>query len=269
MKIKESLKYMLPFAMGLLVFGIIFDILSNTGLMLYWNLINPEHFFFSKTLRWVLSIASILTVIFGGILGVKKYKNKNQYYEIFKITKPNLITNLLVVLLVNIYGYITTPFPFDYKVITGNIFFFILFYPFSAIFYHLTTNFKDSKDKLVLILLLILMNPLFITASISFNIYLAYLPEVPQEECGVIIQDLTEQTVFPNQSVGKQIVSINGVNITSFGVLTEELQEVNSTEPVEFNIEGEKYTVEPFFDSETNKYKFGFYPSPLMCNVTS
>ena len=270
MKIKESLKLVLPFIVGFTIFGIIFDIVSNIGLLSYWNLLKPEHFFISKTVKWIFSILSLGTMIVGGILGIKSYKKKNEYFEIFNLTKPNLITNLIVVLVANVVGYLTNPFPFDYKVLTGSLIWFVIFYPFSAILHHLIYNFKKTKNKVIIILLLIIVNPIFLLYSTSMNISLAYAPEVPQEECGVIIQGFTENTVFTDSSVvGKQINSVNGVSVVSVETLMNELNKINSEGTVEFDIEGQKYSLNPTYDSTDQKYKFGFYPVPKMCNVNS
>src|SRR3989344_429546 len=135
--------------------------------------------FNTRTLNLDLSYAGFVLVflyVIGGLFGINVYHKKDIHYKIWKLTRANIIFNVIIAA---IYSLLITFFDENPSVryVLSNLISAVIFgYPFSALSYYFYKHYNELTNKVKWIFLLIVMNPFFALFLGTLNAYL--LPSV-------------------------------------------------------------------------------------------
>jgi len=150
-----------------------------------------------------------------------------------------------------------------FRIIASLVATILISYPFGALLEHIYFSFKKLKHKAAWFLLLILINPVFFLTSSILRFVPTYYG---QDECGVVISDLTAESVLKDYNVtNKKISSIGDIQINDVADVSKALKAINSTSSVRVVVGGEEIHVKPIYDSETRDYGLGIYLQERLC----
>lgn len=279
MEPKEMLGYLFSAFLGYLIVREIYNIvfffsmtvlISSLGQAIYG--IPPQ----------VLDISMIFVVLLGIYSGVKSFRDKNIFYEIFRPEKNKLILNLAVSLVFvsfiisYIFLNIIDPYagvafvipdaqlasPLGYGLIFALLIiaYYVLFYPFSCLLYHLYSKRRDKKLKAgkKAFCLMILLNPLFVFVFAASYPLLGGI--LMTEPCGVTYHEFLPDSAARDagMEIGDVIVRIDNTDIKSAEDLRDYLDSVSYDKPILIQTsEGKEYLVTPRFDESENRYMIG------------
>lgn len=229
MKIKELPSAALISLIGILVVEEVYSLIQTIFLIAFLTITESTA---SYPILTISNLFSIIAIIFGLYVGIKSYSSKNLFYNIFYPRKQSLLVSLIIsVLLVVIILF----FGNKYLAI-GDVFisienlkflsseyaipltlnYFITFYPFSSLLYFVYKNRKLKilrNSKLMIIGLLIILNPIFITISTSMNTLIGYW--LTYEACGVSYSGFAENSPAKDagMSLSEVIIEVDTVKI--------------------------------------------------------
>ena len=210
MDIKNIFSKILASILGIVIIGSLVNLFLVIILTIFFIAVRPESI--SDSLWIIYSLIGLFNIIFGIYFGLRSYKNKNIWYAVFKPTKNNTVISLilsivLVILSLVFFGgkafvntYTFKPVSIFMAIPLTIISYFIVFYPFSALCNFIYKYKKDNlfkKSKIIIIILLILLNPIFIVYSGAMG--LIYRHGIMNELCGVKIIAFNEHLLLKIQ----------------------------------------------------------------------
>ena len=262
--------------LGIIIVGSLVNLLLIIILTIFFIVARPESI--SDQLWIVYSLVGLFNIITGIYLGLKSYKSKNIWFTIFKPSKNKALISLIlsIILIVislifsggkpffNVYTF--KPMPQIIGIPLSIVSYFIYFYPFSALCNFIYQYKKDKlfkKSKVIVIVLLILLNPLFIVLGGAMGAI--YRQGIMNEPCGVKIVAFNEQ--YPAQDSGMRvdeiIVKINDVEIDSLNRLKEYMDGYDPSMDLIIHTESDSYSIEPYL--QEGRYMLGVNLTQEMC----
>jgi len=273
---KNIFSKILASILGIIIIGTLVNLLLVIILTIFFIVAKQESI--SDWLWIVYSLIGLFNIIVGIYMGLKSYKTKNIWYTIFRPTKNKAVISLilsivLVILSLVFFGgksfvstYTLKPISQIVAIPLTIISYFIAFYPFSALCNFIYKYKKDKlfkKSKVVVIILLIILNPIFIVYGGAMGVL--YQHGIMNEPCGVKIIAFNEPS--PAQDSGMQvdeiIVKINDVEINSLNHLKEYMDGYDPSMVLTIHTESNSYSIEPYL--QDGRYMLGLNLTQEMC----
>lgn len=161
----------------------------------------------------VFTFFNLFVLIYGFKFGLRSFKLKNLWYDIFKITRSKIILSIVLSLIFSsAFYFIDNRFLF----LSGTIFGVLVYYPFSALVEHIYVKHKKNTaldSKVIIILLIIFLNPL--TLVLAQSVSIMYDDAIWKKTCGVQVVSFVEGSVLKGagMNLNETIIKINDFNI--------------------------------------------------------
>ena len=228
----------------------------------------------------VYDYISYIMMIVGGSFAIYSRAKKNRPFQIWRISKSNLKLNLWVAvistlayrlsrfILLVIFG-LGVPseilIVFSISIVSDFIIFYLMGYPFSALLSYGYRNLRASKFRILLLISVFLMNPIFIQYFSSIN-YSLLSPLPYGGNCGVIITHLQDNSpLFGKDVIHKPISSVNGIRVEHVEDITEALETTDTTDEIEILINSRSIYVTPIYDPILRINSLGITVTEVPC----
>src|SRR3989339_1607924 len=181
----------LAFIIGFQIFSVLYQICAAALFQLIDLVVGLMFYTRPDLLFWLNLLLLFIIGIFGGIHGLKSYKEKNVFYKIWRPTKRVLVANLIITTILTIAFHWSKLFSFS--IIVELFIGYLLAYTFSAMLLYLFHNYRKEKAKwlILFILLMVLLFPMIV----NFSAYIINLhTSIDSSICGVYIADISQKS---------------------------------------------------------------------------
>jgi len=273
---KKLFSKILAAILGIIIIGLLVNLIEVAILTTYFILLRPENI--SDYLWITYSLTGFLIIIFGIYYGLKSYKKKNVWYNVFRPNKTNILITValslaLVLLFSSFYGekafvYVQTLKTMSTLLALPLSFmgYAIAFYPFSALCNFIYKHKKEDlfkHSKIVIVLLLVVLNPIFMVLGSGMGAL--YKQGIMNEPCGVRIIAYNEPS--PARENGVQlneiIVGANNVEIKSVNDLKKHMDNYDPAIDLTLKTESNIYSFKPVF--KEGRHIIGLNLTQEMC----
>lgn len=273
MKIKELPSVLLIGLIGILVVEEVYSLIQTLFLIAFLAVTKSTA---PYPVLAITNLFSFIAIIFGLYIGIKSYRSKNLFYNIFYPRKQSLLVSLIVsvllVVIILFFGnkYLAIGDIFlsigNLKLLSSEIAiplmlsYFILFYPFSSLLYFVYKNRKLKilrNSRLMIIGLLIILNPIFITTSTSMNMLISYW--LTYEACGVSYSGFAENSPAKDagMSLSEVIIEVDDIKIKTADDLGKYLDENQFGKNISIKTSESSYNIKLRLNETSGKYVLG------------
>lgn len=269
MDLKKIFQHILAALLGYLVVLEIYSLIFSVSMIIlvtsFGELILSiqPHFF---------GLLGLLVITLGVYSGIKSFRDRNLFYEIFRPEKNKIIVSVFISLI-----YVSIAFMLNHSFVYSSmgtiqtvnpvigipgtiISYIILFYPFSSLAYYFYVERKSKrfKAKKKVIGLILMLNPVFISISIALSVLIG--AALITEPCGVTYDGFLPDSAARDAGMKPQevIVQIDDVEIKDIYDMRDYLANITYNKTLRIQTdEGNEYLLTLRVYVPENRYMFG------------